>query len=508
MELGRLTDGLLLGIDIGTSSCKAVLVDRRGRQVAAATFAYPTTFGRDGSVTQEASAWVSAASKAVLAALAGQPRHAVAAIGVAGVAHNAVLIDRHGRPLAPVIRYDDGRPSRVIPALEAELGDGIVARTFAHPRWSWTLTQLVWLRANHPQLWSSLDAMLIQKDFLRHQLTGRAATDPSDATGTGMVDQSTGSWDPSLLAVAGLDPHHVPPIEPSISVAGLLTATWARTLGLRSGTPVAMGATDTCAELVSLGALEPGASSVKAASTGTVVAVSDQPRPDLRYFTYPHAVPGRWYSLAATSTGSTALAWLAQRARPDGTGRRRGSMDPAGDAIAAAARIAPGSDGLLFLPFLEGERAPYWDRDFRAALIGLSTAHTNAHLYRAAIEGVAFSLRSCRDLMESAGFRIERPFLGGGVMATRLWRRVVSSALGIPTRIAEPQGPAVGAALIAAAAIGAEPSRDGRLVARPRIRTERPDPVWTAIYDERYGWYTEAVAAVAETSRRLARSSF
>jgi xylulokinase len=298
----------------------------------------------------------------------------------------------------------------------------------------------------------------------------------------------------------GLHRDQLPPIVPSLTDGGGLTASWARATGLTAGTPVVVGATDTAAELVSVGAWETGDSLVKIASTGTVVGITPEPVVDRRLLTYPHALPGRWYTLGATNTAAVAYAWLRETmfaAAPASPPATYAEMDR------SASRVPAGSAGIMFLPFLQGERTPYWDADLRAAFLGVSSGHDRDHMARAVLEGVALALRACRDVMNEVGIATERPVLAGGGATSRLWRTILVSMLEQVGRLIEPQGPAVGAAMLAAAMGHATPGAALRDF-RPR-RTVRVEPRedWVAAYDALYEIHGLAVASVAEVSHRL-----
>jgi xylulokinase len=278
---------------------------------------------------------------------------------------------------------------------------------------------------------------------------------------------------------------------------------WARKFGLRQGTPVAVGATDTAAELVSVGSVQPGSSLVKIASTGTVVVVAAEPRPDQRLLTYPHAIPGTWYHLAATSTAATSYTWLRQAAF--GVSPREGFSAAYEEMNRLATRVSPGSDALIFLPFLEGERTPFWNSELRGAWLGLSSAHRRGHLARSVLEGVAFSLQDGRRVLEDVGLRLATPALGGGGMTSRLWERIVVSVLNVASRVVTPQGPAVGAAMIAAAAAGGEQTDlSTRLAPIGQVRKVVPDPHWAEAYARIYPAYRAACTAVLSATPELA----
>lgn len=490
--------GAFVGIDVGTSGCKAVLLDG-GRVAATAWDSYEPVRGIDGEVSQDPDDWLRAAQKtlSVLAATATEANLMIDGIAVTAPAHAMVLLDRQSRPLARALLPYDTRSAEVAERLAAGYGPDFFARTFVRLGPSWTLPQLAWLRQAQPEIWPRVRRALVTKDYVTFALTGRATTDMSDAAGTALFDQLAGRWADDLCADAGLRPEQLAPVCASTASVGGLSRAWARRTGIAQGTPVAVGATDTACELVALGITEPGNGLVKIASTGTVVTVLDKPRPDPRILTYPH-VGGRWYTLTATNAAATAYQWLRQTvhaALRDEPAATYTEMDE------VASTVTPGAGGVLFLPFLTGERSPYWDSDLRAAFLGLSAAHRRPHLCRAVLEGVAFSLRDCRDLLAELGIVVAHPYFTGGGVASRLWRTVLASALGTVGTLADPQGPAIGAAMLAAAAEqGSMPS-----IERTTEPVE-PDPAWAAVYDQIYPIYKEAAQCLSGISHGLVRA--
>ena len=487
-----------LGVDVGTSGCKSALISARGRLVATASATYPTRRTGDGEVTQAPRDWLRAAA-ATMRECTARTDGQVAGICVTAPSHVGVLLDRDAEPIGRALLYSDARPEAVAAELRRTYGDGFFETTFVELTSAWTLPQLVWLRRElGRRAWSRVRRLLMQKDYVRFAMTGSVATDPSDAVGTAMVDQRTGAWSAELCAEAGLSPRQLPAITPVDAIGGALNRSWSQRTGIPAGTPVAVGGTDTVAELVSLNAVEPGDSIVKIASTGTIVTVSDTPRPNPQLLTYPHGLPGRWYSAAATNSAATAYNWLRGVI---GAGRTLGpaaysAMDR------AAGRVPPGAEGALFLPFLEGERVPYWDRRLRGAFLGLSSIHGPEHLLRAVMEGVALSLRDCLELMRGADLPVEKPYFTGGGVTSRVWRSILAGALGQTGYLAEPQGPAVGAALIAQTAVGGA----GWATARLRVKPVSPPDECVAAYDRLYGIYLDAVRATAPLSHQLCRN--
>jgi xylulokinase len=478
-----------IGVDLGTSGAKAVSVDDAGVILAQASATYETARTPDGAVTQSPDEWL-AATEATVRTCVARLDEPIAALGITAPAHTVVLMNRAGEPLADAMLGSDTRSGEVALELRNALGDTWLDRTLCQVTAGCSLSQLVWMRRTRPELWRHIHSVLPQKDYVRWHLTGQAATDPSDAVGTGMWYTETGKWADDALTATGLTSGQLPEVRPAKDFAGTVTPEWARRLGVRSGTPVVVGATDTAVDLVSVGANSPGASIVKVGSTGAVVAVADRAKPSQLFLTYPHAVDGMWYSVAATSAAAAAFSWFAAVLET--------TAPEALDQLASTAPV--GSKGLLFLPFLEGERTPYWDPDLRGAFVGLSSGHTRGHLVRSILEGVALSLRSARDALQQGGHSVIRPAFTGGGLKSPLWRRICASALNTEGIRPAQHGPALGAGLLALGQdrpvdIGGE--------------TVRPEPQWLQTYDLLHPLYratTEALESVSHTLASIARA--
>lgn len=488
-------ESAFMGVDAGTSGCKTVVVGDDGRMLSDATEAYSTTRGSNGEVTQDARAWEAAAQAAMSRALATAGDVTIEGISVTAPAHNVVLLDKTGAPLDEVMLWSDRRPTAIAQQLRDELGVEFFERTFVDLSAAWSLPQLVWLRQSRPELWPRIHKVLPGKDYIRYAMTGVAATDPSDAAGTAMYDQRNGSWLEGIERETGLSPDVLPQVRAATDIAGGLDRTWARSVGLPEGTPVVVGATDTAVELVSIDATRADQGVVKVASTGTIVAVTDRPIPHRRLLTYPHAIADRWYTLAATNTAATSREWLVKAVL--------GQSGTDLDALDRAARqLAPGASGLLFLPFLDGERSPLWDPHSRGAFLGLRGHHDARHLYRAVLEGVACSLRACQQLLDACGLRVREPALTGGGLSNPLWREIIVSVLGQPAYHVWPVGPAVGAARIAAMAVGSR-GLGAKIANSTHREAVLPRTGWESAYDELYATYEVAVERTREISHRL-----
>lgn len=492
--------GAFIGVDIGTSGCKAVLLDAGGAVRASAWQAYEPLRGVDGEVSQDPDDWLSAAAASLrqVAARARELHLAIEAIAPTAPAHAAVMLDTDGRPIDRAILPYDTRSAGVAKAMVQACGSAVFERTFVRLGPSWTAPQLAWVRASRPEVWSRLRSVLVTKDFLTFALTGCQLTDPSDAAGTALYDQRAGRWDEGLCAEVGLRLDQLPAIKSPTDVAGKLTQEWASRISVPAGTPVVVGATDTACELVSLNIVSAGRGLVKIATTGTVVAVLDDPRPDPRVLTYPY-LGGRWYSVAATNTAASAYRWLQEAVC---CSEDASSVAAYSEMDRMASTVPAGSSGVVFLPFLQGERSPYWDSELRAAFLGLSAGHRRSHLCRATLEGVAFSLRDCRDLLLSLGIAVERPGFTGGGVASQLWRRILASVLDTSGTLTTPQGPSLGAAMLAAAGVAAT---------MPTVQRETtvvdPEPSWVAVYDRIYPTYHESARQLSGISRALIQAT-
>ncbi|MGB3909794.1 MAG: FGGY family carbohydrate kinase [Pseudolysinimonas sp.] len=488
----------ILGIDAGTSACKTVLLSLDGAALGSSTRTYPTTRGSDGSATQSPGDWVDAMVGTVREVLSLSDSPKLIGISVTAPAHNVVLTHRDGREPSTVLLWSDRRPARhVQPLLDAHAD--YFDRTLVRLSSGWSLPQLRWIRHTEPDRWEACEWVLPAKDYLRFVLTGVAATDPSDAAGTGLFDPAVRDWWSEIVDAEDLS-GRLPPILSSSDIGGHLLPDVAVALGVPAGIPVAVGATDTAAELVSIGARRSGTGLIKIASTGTVVAVTDRLASDPRLLIYPHADEGLWYVLAATNSAATAHAWIARQL----VGLGEFSELPLSELVhlveESAASVPPGSGGAMFLPFLDGERTPYWDHELRAAFLGLTGYHGPGHLARAVMEGVAMSLRTGLGVIRDLGHDLTVPVLTGGGLESGLWRSILVAALDLDATRMPRQGPAIGAAMIAGRLVGAD-----IMPYVEALPVERPAPAWTQCYDDLFAIYTRAVEATAPLSHALGR---
>jgi xylulokinase len=484
----------LLGIDLGTSSVKAILFDaRRGTVTRRAACEYPTYRPAPDQAEHDPADWWGAAVQAVRLALGDLPSDAIHAIGLCGHMHGAAFLDRAGRSVRPAIIWADGRSSAECAALTASMGaDRYAGISGTLPAAGFAAPTLMWLNAHEPRTLSKTAVILPPKDALRYMLTGEIATDPSDAAATGLFDVSIKSWSPEIVGAVGIGRGLLPPVRDSAAVAGALTAQAAAALGIASGTPVVIGCADQPAQAFANGIIQKGRVSLTIGSGGQVFAPlavhedmegSDFRLPvDARVHIFNHAVPGMWYALGATLSAGLSLRWLRDLLNmtddPDAYARLS----------AEAADIAPGAGGLLFLPYLTGERTPHFDPAARGAFIGLRASHTRGHLARAIMEGVAFSMRQTLEIATSVSGAAETVIAAGGAMDSPVWRGIMTDVLGVPLRqtgLSDATG--IGAALLAGVGTGIyETYNEACTRTSQPVRITEPNRSVQARYDALY----------------------
>jgi xylulokinase len=452
---------VFLGIDLGTSSLKALVLDVDGSIVGTASAAYPLTTPQPGWVESDPEAWWRAAAVAVPEA-AGAHASEIAAISLSGQMHGVVLCDDAGRALRPPILWADSRTRRQLDtysALSAELRRKLanpIATGMAGPT-------LLWLRDNERQHYRQAHWALQPKDWLRLLLIHEAATEPSDASGTLLYDMTTDYWATDLLNELDLRLDFLAPIRESVEICGVLAASAAEHLGVRANLPVIGGAADTAAAAIAGGLLDPGPVQLSIGSGAQVVAPRDRLAVDAtgRTHLYRAAAPDRWYAMAAMQNAGIALEWV------------RATLGASWDDVYAEAfAVPPGAQGLVFLPYVTGERTPYFDPTAKGAWVGLRLSHSRGHLFRSALEGVAFAVRQGLEALLATGVAATELRLAGGGSFDPRWRQLLADVLEQPLlATATSAASALGAALLAGVGFGAWPDaqRVAALAAPPKL---------------------------------------
>jgi xylulokinase len=488
----------VLGIDLGTSECKVCLVTAEGDVVRVAREGYPTHSPGPAWAEQDPADWLRAVTAATrrLVAETGIRAQAIAGLALTSAAHIGVLLDAQGAPVRRALLWNDQRSSGEVAELEQAHGDEILRRTYQAVSTSWTLPHLIWVRRHDPEAWGRTRRVLLSKDYLAAWLTGCAVTDPATAVSSQLYDVTTGDWSPELCAMVGLPPGALPPIRAATARAGELTAEAADRLGLAAGTPVVVGTLDSATELLAASVLDPGQCMVRLATAGGVQCVVGEARPNRRLITYPHLVAPLWYCQAGTNSCASAVRW--------GTRLLAGQGEVSyatWDAWAAA--IPAGAEGLLFHPYLTGERAPHWDPRLRASFVGASLEHGPAHFARAIYEGTSFSIRDAMSVLPAAGAS-EGPFVvvGGGVQSA-VWVQILADVLGRALLVAEEADSACGAALLGLVGLGLADGIRSLAAARAgRGRRVVPHAERVRRYDELFPVYVQTHEQLASLYHR------
>jgi len=452
---------VFLGIDLGTSSLKALVLDVDGSVVGTGSAPYPLLTPQPGWAEAETEAWWEAAAIAVSEA-AGVHAAEIAAIGLSGQMHGVVLSDEVGHALRPAIIWADSRTRKQL-ATYSELSPAR-RRTLANPiATGMAGLTLLWLKEHERQLYRRAQWALQPKDWLRLRMVHEAATEPSDASATLLYDMTTDYWAKDLLEELDLRLDFLAPIRESVEICGILTGSAAEHLGVRPNLPVVAGAADAAAAAIAGGLLDPGPVQLTIGSGAQVVAPRDRLAIDStgRTHLYRAAAPDRWYAMAAMQNAGIALEWVRTMLHA--------SWDEVYDEAFA---VAPGAEGLLFLPYLTGERTPYFDPDARGAWVGLRLVHTRGHLLRAALEGVAFAVRQGVEALLATGVPATELRLAGGGSFDPRWRQLLADVLEQPLLATATSSPSsLGAALLAGVGFGAWPDahRVAALAAPPTL---------------------------------------
>ncbi len=480
----------LLGIDVGTGGSRAVLIDSDGGILASATVEHaPFASPQTGWAEQEPLDWWRAAAAAVRAVLSseGVRPEEIDAVGLSGQMHGAVLLDERDEVVRPAIIWCDQRTETQCRGLTDKVGaDRLIELTCNPALTGFTLPKMLWVRECEPENWLRVRSVLLPKDYVRLRLTGEKATDVADASGTLIFDVTHRKWSPEMLAAAEIDEGLMPRVYESPQVTGVISAAGATATGLRAGTPVVAGAGDQAAGAVGMGIVRAGTVSATIGTSGVVFAVTDRPSldPQGRVHTFCHAIPGRWHVMGVTQAAGLSLRWFRDQF---GSGAEDG-RDPYERLTEEAAAAPAGADGALWAPYLMGERTPHLDPHARGALVGLTAGHTRAHVIRAILEGVAFSLRDTFEIFKQMKVPVETIRLGGGGARSSLWRQIQADVYGHEVEmVAAEEGAAYGAALLAGVGSGIWPSVDAACVVVVRVATRVcVEPSASALLDKQY----------------------
>ena len=485
-----------VGLDVGTGGARAVAVDEAGSVVAEASSEYPLHSPRPGWTEQDPADWWDGA-KAALGRVASEAGGDVAGVGLTGQMHGSVFLDASDGVIRPALLWNDQRTGRQCGQITRAVGAERLIQLAGNPALTgFQAPKVLWLRDEEPENFARLSRVLLPKDYVRLRLTGEYATDVSDASGTLFLDVKAREWSGEILGALEVPGDHMPEVYEGPEATGTLRREAAEELGLPPGIPVAAGGGDNAAAAVGTGIVAPGIVSSSVGTSGVLFAHTNgfDPDPSGRLHAFCHAVPGAYHLMAVTLSAGGSLSWWR-----DALG---GDFD---DMVGAASEIPPGSEGLVFLPYLSGERTPHLDPGARGAFVGLTARHGVPHMTRAVMEGVAFSLREGLEIMRGLGVPIEDVRATGGGARSALWRSLQADVYGEPVRrTAADEGPAYGAALLAGVAAGTYGDvGEASSVVRVREEVTEPDPERVRTYEDYYGVYRSLYPATRDAMSRL-----
>ncbi len=490
----------VLGVDIGTTGAKVLLLADTGEVISSDSSEYPISIPKPNWAEQQPDDWWQATVTATKTCL--DKAHAtsndsieIEAIGITGQMHSAVFLDSDGKVLRPAILWCDQRTESQCGQIVDIVGfEQLISYTSNRALAGFTAPKILWLRENVPQVYSQVRKVLLAKDYIRYKLTGAFATEVSDASGTLLFDVANRKWSDEMLQALRIPREWLPDCYESTDITGYLSEEGASILGLKGGIPVVGGGGDQAAGAVGNGIVHEGLASCVLGTSGVVFWHSDEHVCDLqgRLHSFCHAVPGKWHLMGVTLSAGGALRWFRDTlCQQEVSEARQQGIDAYENIINKAAGVVPGSEGLLFLPYLAGGRTPHADADARGAFLGLSLRHTKAHMARAVLEGIAMSLKDCLQLGRGIGLEPQRINLSGGGARSDIWSQMIADIFEIElVRTGTDEGPAYGAAILAGVGAGIYNSVEeacSKLVFP--IDSKIPNTATTKVYRDLYGLY-------------------
>ena len=496
---------MLLGIDVGTTGTKALVIDRAGNAIASATEEYPLYTPRPLWSEQNPEDWWQACQRAVERVLAtpGLKAKDIKGVGLTGQMHGLVLLDRNGAVLRPAILWNDQRTGLQCAEITERAGGlkRLLELTGNAVLPGFTAPKIVWVRENEPEIYAQVEHVLLPKDYIRYRLTGEYATEVSDASGTSLFDVAHRRWSTEMAGLLDIPMSWLPTCTESAVVSGRITVEAAGLTGLRAGTPVAGGGGDQAAQAVGSGIVRPGIISVTSGTSGVVFAYADHysPEPQGRVHVFCHAVPGAWHAMGVMLSAGGPFRWFRDAlGHPEKTVAALAGADPYDFLTQEAAAAPAGSEGLLFLPYLTGERTPYPDPNARGAFVGLTLRHGKPHMVRAVLEGVSYGLRDSLELIKGLGVPIEQVRASGGGARSPLWRQIQADVFNTELVLINiTEGAAFCAALLAG--VGAGEFKNVQEAVSSAIRVvsyTAPEPQAAATYERLYPVYRSLYGAL------------
>lgn len=503
----------IIGVDCGTSGTKTVLFDEKGKAIAAEAAEYPMYQPKNGYAEQNPAHWADAMLSTIRAAVlkSGVKKEDIKGIGISGQMHGLVMLDKDNKVLRNAIIWCDQRTAAEAEEMTRIIGREKLIKITANPALTgWTAAKILWVKNNEPEIFEKCRHILLPKDYLRFILTGEYATEVSDASGMQLLDVPNRCWSSEICSSLDIDMSLLPKVYESCEVTGTLRADIAEKLGLEQGTIVVGGAGDNAAAAIGTGVCTAGKAFTTIGTSGVVFAHTPDVYidPKGRVHTCCAAVPGEWHIMGVTQAAGLSLKWFRDNfCKSEKETASLLGKDEYYIMDKEAETVPIGSERLLYLPYLMGERTPHLDPDARGVFLGLSAMHTKKHMLRAVMEGVAYSLRDCVEIFREMGINVSDMMACGGGGTSPLWRSMLADLYGCRVKTsASKEGPALGAALLAA--VGAGIYESVPEAAKAAVRTDKtcePDAENMKRYEEFYSLYREIYPALKESFSKLAR---
>ena len=480
----------LLGIDFGGGASKATLIDTNGTIVAESTAEYPTLYPESGACEQSPEDWGNALCENTASVLGKSGVNAadILCVAIDSATHTAVLCDENKLPLRPAIHWTDSRSVKESKELNEKHGEEILKLSYHKPGVFWTLPQLLWVKNNEPDNFGKIRYIFFEKDYIRYLLTDVFCTDYIEAEGSMLFDCDKMCWSERLCEIAGISSSFLPPIKNPTDIIGGITEKAAKITGLKEGTPVICGTTDTVMEVFAGGAVNKGDVTVKLATAGRICVITDKPYPHRDLVNYSHIADGLWYPGTATKSAAASYRWYR-----DTFGGNYKDLDK--DAM----KVPIGCEGLRFHPYLNGELSPYADPMLCGSFTGVRATHTKAHFTRAVLEGVCFALLDSRSVLDEVGinYSLTATAIGGGTKG-EFWRQIAADVLGMTLKTVQSSDSSLGSAMLAGVAVGVfENPKDAAQKCVKFTSETKPNPENTEKYLEIFGEYKKIHDALA-----------
>jgi len=500
----------LLGIDIGTTGSKAVLIDSNGDVQSSVTTEYSIYTPRPGWTEQNPEDWWNATKKSIRCVLLESDisPHEIVGIGLTGQMHGLVILDDKGVVLRPCIMWNDQRTATQCTEIISKIGfERLLGKTGKPALTGFTAGKILWVHENEPAIYRKIAHVLLPKDYVRYRLTGTFLTDVADASGTNLFNVGRRKWSVEIMDILEIPHVWLPEVTESAIVSSHVNAEAAAEAGLIAGTPVVGGAGDQAAQSIGTGIISSGIVSVTIGTSGVVFAVTDSYLYDKtgRLHAYCHAVPGKWHLMGVMLAAGGSFRWYRDVLCEVELTKATATGSDAYDILtAAAAVVPPGSEGLLFLPYLSGERTPYPDPNARGVFFGLSLCHTKPHLTRAVVEGVTYGLKDSLRLLCELGIKFDRVRISGGGARSQLWRQIMADVFNVEIiEVNTTESAAYGAALLAGVGIGFYENVEAACQRTIReTGSTRPGPA-ASIYADYYERYRALYPVLKEEFKKL-----